>query len=148
MSPVKVLVVDDGEPFRQLIRRTLQPGVKFQVIGEASDGLDDVQKAKELHPDLILLDIGLPKLSGIEAARQMRELAPHSRILFLSQESSSDVVQEGLRLGARGYVLKTHVRTELPAGIEAVLAGRQFVGSGLDGGEYAERTASWSTCTN
>jgi len=69
------------------------------VVGEASDGLEAVQKSEELQPDLIVLDIGLPSLNGIEAARRIRNLAPKSKILFLSQESSADVVQEALNSG-------------------------------------------------
>jgi DNA-binding NarL/FixJ family response regulator len=76
----------------------------LQVIGEAADGLEAVQKALELKPDLVLMDIGLPSLNDIDAARQIRKLVPESRIIFLSQESSAEMVQEALSLGAQGYV--------------------------------------------
>jgi DNA-binding NarL/FixJ family response regulator len=76
----------------------------LQVIGEVSDGLEAVQKAEELQPDLIVLDIGLPTLDGIEAARRIRKFSPESKIVFLSQESSADVVQEAFSLGTLGYV--------------------------------------------
>ena len=99
----------------------------MQVVCEVSDGLEAVQKAEELKPDLILLDIGLPTLNGIEAARQIRKLAPESKILFLSQESSADVVQEALNLGALGYVVKADARRDLSDAVEAVLLGEQFV---------------------
>jgi DNA-binding NarL/FixJ family response regulator len=99
----------------------------LQVIGEVSDGLEAVQKAVELQPELILLDIGLPGLNGIEAARQMRSLVPESKIIFLTQESSADVVQEALSLGARAYVVKTRAADELLAAVEAVLSGKMFV---------------------
>lgn len=92
-----------------------------------SDGLEAVQKAEELQPDLILLDIGLPTLSGIEAARQMRTLAKLAKILFVSQESSNDIVREALSLG-RGYVVKARAGKELLAAVDAVLLGKQFVG--------------------
>jgi DNA-binding NarL/FixJ family response regulator len=78
---------------------------EFQVVGLAADGLDAIQKAEELQPDLILLDIGLPKLNGLQAAMRMRNASPLARILFLSQEFSSDIVEAAFRLGARGYVL-------------------------------------------
>lgn len=93
--------------------------------------MEAIQKAEELRPDLILLDLGLPKLNGIKAARQIRELTPESKIIFLSQESSADVVQEALSFGAQGYVVKTRVGSDLLAAVEAVLEGRQFVSSGL-----------------
>jgi len=104
---------------------------ELQVICEVSDGLVAVHKAEELQPDLILLDIGLPTLNGIEAARRIRKVAPKSRILFLTQESSADVVQEALSLGAAGYVLKVRAGSELLAAVEAALQGKQFVSSGL-----------------
>jgi DNA-binding NarL/FixJ family response regulator len=92
-------------------------------VGEASDGLEALQKAVELRPDLILLDIGLPGLNGIEVARQMRSLVSESKIIFLTQESSSDVVQEALRLGGRGYVTQAKAH-DLLAAVEAVFSGR------------------------
>ena len=108
----------------------------MQVIGVASDGLEAVQKAEELQPDLILLDIGLPSLNGIEVARQIRKLSPKSKILFVSQESSADVVQEALRLGAHGYVVKIDARRELLEGVNAVLRGEQFVSARFAGHDF------------
>ena len=130
-SSARVLVVDDFEPFRQFIRSMLQKRLELQVICEVSDGPEAVRKAEELQPDLILLDIGLPTLNGIEAARRIRKLSPESKILFVSQESSADVVQEALNLGAAGYVLKAQDGSELLAAVDAVLEGNQFVSSGL-----------------
>ena len=131
MSSVRVLVVDDYEPFRRFVCSTLGRRPELQVIGEASDGLEAVQKAEELQPDLIVLDIGLPTLNGIEAARRICKLSPESKILFVSQESSADVVQEALSLGALGYVVKAHAGSELLAAVEAIRQGRQFISSGL-----------------
>jgi DNA-binding NarL/FixJ family response regulator len=101
----------------------------LQVVCEVSDGLETVQKAEELQPDLIFLDIGLPTLNGIAAARQIRTLAPESKIIFVSQESSPDVIQEALNLGARGYVVKTRAGIDLLAAVEAVLRGKDFISS-------------------
>ena len=120
-------MVDDFEPFRQFVCLTLVKGPDLQVVGEASDGLEAVQKAAELKPDLILLDIGLPTLNGIEAARQIRKLALESKIIFLSQESSADVVQAGLSVGAWGYVVKARAGSELLAAMDAVMSGKKFV---------------------
>jgi CheY-like chemotaxis protein len=103
----------------------------LQIVGEVSDGLEAVQKAQELQPDLIVLDIGLPTLNGIEAARRIRKLSPESKILFMSQESSADVVQEALALGALGYVVKVHAGSDLLPAVGAVLGGRQFVSASL-----------------
>jgi len=131
-APVRVLVVEDFEPFRRFILATLASMPDLQVIGEVSDGLEAVQKSAELQPDLVLLDIGLPSLNGIEAARQIRKLDPEPKIIFLSQESSSDVVQEALSLGAQGYVVKAMAASKLLTAVEAVLQGETFV-SGTDG---------------
>jgi DNA-binding NarL/FixJ family response regulator len=130
-SSVRVLVVDDYEPFRRFVCSTLNQRPDLQVIGEGSDGLEAVKKAEEMQPDLIVLDLGLPALNGLEAARRIRKFCPECKILFVSQESSSDVVQEALNLGARGYVLKTRAAIDLLAAVEAVLEGRRFVSSGL-----------------
>jgi DNA-binding NarL/FixJ family response regulator len=129
LSSLRVLVVDDFEPFRQLVRSTVAGKLELQIVGEASDGLEAVQKAAELKPDLILLDVALPSLNGIEAARQIRKLVPESKIIFLSQESSAEVVQEALGLGAWGYVVKTRVGSELLHALESVISGKRFVSS-------------------
>jgi DNA-binding NarL/FixJ family response regulator len=131
-----VLVVDDFEPFRRFICSTLKKRQGLQVVGEAADGVEAVQKAEELQPNLILLDIGLPKLNGIEAARRIRQLSPNSKLLFVSQESSSDVVHEALRSGA-GYVLKIRVADDLLPAVEAVRRGGHFVSSGLLDADFA-----------
>jgi DNA-binding NarL/FixJ family response regulator len=131
MSSLRILVVEDFAPFSQFIRSTLAERRDVQVIGEASDGLEAVHRAEELKPDLILLDIGLPTLNGIEAARQIRQLCPESKIIFVSQESDADIVQEALSFGALGYVVKTMAGGELLTAIKAVCGGRLFVGGGL-----------------
>jgi DNA-binding NarL/FixJ family response regulator len=131
MSSLRILVVEDFAPFSQFIRSTLAERRDVQVICEASDGLEAVHKAEELKPDLILLDIGLPTLNGIEAARQIRQLCPESKIIFVSQESDADIVQEALSFGALGYVVKTMAGGELLTAIKAVCGGRLFVGGGL-----------------
>ena len=101
------------------------------------------EQAESLQPDLILLDLGLPKLNGLEAARQIRGLAPGAKLVFVSQESSSDIVRETLRLGGQGYVHKARAKTDLLPAIDAVLAGKRFVSSSLD---FSEGTDSQAPC--
>jgi DNA-binding NarL/FixJ family response regulator len=126
-SAIRILVVEDFALFRQFVVELLGIRPELQVVGEASDGLEALQRAGELRPDLILLDIGLPSLNGIEVARQMRSLVPESKIIFLTQESLPDVVEEALSLGARGYVTKIKAHVDLFAAVEAVLLGMTFV---------------------
>jgi DNA-binding NarL/FixJ family response regulator len=131
----RILLVEDFEPLLRYEISLLQENPEWQIIGEATDGLEAVQKAEALRPDVILLDIGLPKLNGIEAARQIRVIIPGSQIIFVSQESSAEVVTEALSFGARGYVLKVRAGSDLLVAIEAVLEGGQFVSHGLITGE-------------
>lgn len=126
MLPVTVLLVDDFEPFRRLTRSILEELSGVPIVGEASDGLEAIQKADELRPDLILLDVGLPKLSGIHAARKILRILPSIKIVFLSQETSDDVVEEAFRLGAFGYVAKVHATTDLPKLIEQVRQSKRL----------------------
>jgi DNA-binding NarL/FixJ family response regulator len=135
---IRVLIVDDFENWRRQVHSLLQARPAWQVIAEASDGSEAVQKAEDLKPDLILLDIGLPKLNGIEAARRIRQRSPSSKIIFLSQNSDLDVVRAAVATGALGYVLKTDAGRELLPAVDAVLRGKQFVSSSLKGYEFTE----------
>lgn len=100
------------------------------MICGVSNGLEAVQKAQELKPDLILMDIGLPGLNGMEAARRIRTLAPNSKIIFLTQESSPELVREAVILGASGYVFKSKAETDLLIAVDSVLQGKQFFDDG------------------
>jgi DNA-binding NarL/FixJ family response regulator len=131
MSSRSVLVVEDFEPFRRFICLTLRNRTELQVICEASDGLEAVKKAEELQPDLILFDIGLPTLNGIEAAHRISRLVPTAKILFVSQNNDADVVMAALSNGAKGYVRKQYAHTDLLPAVEAVLRGDRFVSRGL-----------------
>lgn len=129
---VRVLVVDDYQPWLRYIRSMLHEAREFHVIGEASDGAEAVEKAAQLEPDLILLDIGLPTLNGIEAARRIREHRPDTTILFVSEQRSQDVVGEAMSTGS-GYVLKSCATRELFPAIKTVIEGRRFVSTSLYG---------------
>ena len=138
MLPIRILAADDFEGWRRQVRSLLQARPQWQVIAEAVDGSEAIQKAEALKPDLIVLDIGLPKLNGIEAARQIRQFSPNSRIVFLSQNNDLDIVRAALSTGALGYVQKTDARRELLPAVDAALMGKQFVSSSLKGYEFAE----------
>ena len=138
--PLRILVVEDHAPFRHLICAELQRRAEFQTI-EAPDGLEAVQMAEKLQPDLILLDINLPKMHGFEVAEQIPWLAPHARLLFMSQESSSDIVRKALSVGAHGYIHKLSAGTDLLPAIDAVLHDQRFVSSSLAFAEPADAPA-------
>jgi CheY-like chemotaxis protein len=127
LQHVRTLVVDDFASFRRRVCWMLEEKREVRVICEAADGSEAVQKAVELQPDLILLDSDLPKLSGIEAARQIRKAAPKARIIFLSQDTNPEIVQDAFSLGARGYVIKSDAARELLTAVNAVSSGRQYV---------------------
>jgi DNA-binding NarL/FixJ family response regulator len=128
---MRILLVDDFEPWRRFVWSTIQTEPELKLICEVSDGQAAIHKAKELKPDLILLDIGLPKLNGIAAAREIRRSAPESKILFFSQESSADIIREALAVGD-GFLAKTDAYVELLPAIKAVM---------LDGRPAASRLA-------
>jgi DNA-binding NarL/FixJ family response regulator len=123
LTTIRILVVDDFEPFRAFVFSAFSKAPELRIICEASDGLEAVQKAQELKPDLVLMDIGLPTLNGIEAARRIRTLSPQSKIIFVTQESSADVIEEAMNSGAMGYVVKAHAASDLLAAVEAVCGG-------------------------
>jgi DNA-binding NarL/FixJ family response regulator len=127
----RVLLVDDYEPWRRYVDARVTSSPQWQIAGEAADGLDAVHKAEALRPDLILLDIGLPSLNGIAAARRILAHDPGSRILFLSENSSWDIVEAALSTGGRGYVLKSDAGSELLPAMESIVEGRQFLSSSL-----------------
>lgn len=147
-APVRILVVDDYEPWRRFERLTLLVHTELQIIGECSDGDEAIQKAEELKPDLILLDIGLPSLNGIEAARRIRQVSPSSKILFVTENRSPDIAAEALSTGAAGYVVKSNGASELLPAIKAVIEGKQFLSASMAGHflvatGLASQTISW-----
>jgi DNA-binding NarL/FixJ family response regulator len=132
-ASIRVLVVDDFAQWQHYICTTLQKEPGLEIVGQASDGLEAVQKAEQLKPDLILMDIGLPTLNGIEAAHRIREVSPNSKVLFVSENRSREIAEEALANGAGGYVVKTDAGSELLTAIKAVLEGRRFISASLAG---------------
>jgi DNA-binding NarL/FixJ family response regulator len=125
------LIVDDSRAWRRAVRSLLQNYLDLVTIGECSDGLEAVQKSEELQPDLVLLDIGLPNLNGVEAARQIRKVAPASRILFLTSYQGPEILHEAMSVGALGLVVKLKASRELLLAIRTVLRDQQFIGTGF-----------------
>ena len=128
---IRVLIADDFEPWRRSVCSILRGNGELQVMGEAADGWEAVQKAQTLKPDLIVLDLGLPKLNGLEAANRIRQVAHGAKIIFLTQNSDNDVVRAALSAGAQGYVLKVDAGRELLPAIEVILRGGRFISSGV-----------------
>jgi DNA-binding NarL/FixJ family response regulator len=122
-------VVDDYEAWRRHVRSLLHTDGRWRIVGEASDGPEAVEKARALEPDLILLDVGLPTLTGIEAARRIVALQPGARIVFLSEHRSWDVVEAALGTRARGYIVKSDVGSDLPTALQAIADGKRFISS-------------------
>ena len=142
--PIRLLVVDDYEPWRRFYSTALRKQPELQIIGEASDGLEAIEKVKELKPELVLLDIGLPSLNGIEAARRIREVSPASKILFVSENCSVDIVEEALSTSAGGYVVKSDAGSQLLPAVNAVLERKRFVSASLAGLGLAQATEDQS----
>lgn len=127
MLTYRILVVDDLESWRRLISSKVEEHPDLQVVGEAKDGLEAIQKATELKPDLVLLDVDLPKVNGLEVARLIAGAVRNTKILFLSQIIDTDVISAALSDGAWGYILKIDAEAELFAAISAIIKGERFV---------------------
>lgn len=140
-APIRFLIAEDYEPFRHFMCSTIQSRTDWQVISEATDGPEAVQKAKQFQPDLVLLDIGLPTLNGIETARRIRAVSPTCRILFVSQESSADIVKAAIETGARGYLNKSDAGTELITAVQAILLGQKYLSRSVAGANLAEASS-------
>jgi DNA-binding NarL/FixJ family response regulator len=126
-----VLVADNYEPYRRFVRSTLRKRPELQIIGEVSDGFEAVLMVQEMHPDLILLDISLPTIDGIEVARRICQISPQSRIIFVTENRSADMAKNALSIGACGYLVKSDSASELLPAVQAVLEGKHYVSRSL-----------------
>ena len=126
---IRVLLVDDFSPFRDFLRTELEQMPDFEIVGEASDGIEAVQKIRKLKPDLILLDVGLPNLNGIEVAQEVPNISAHSIILFVSQARDSEIIEYAFLYGASGYVVKSDAAEDLVPAMESVCRGAQYISS-------------------
>lgn len=125
-KPIRLLLVDDYKPWREWLRSKLGDSDRFKIVEEADDGYEALAKAHSLNPDLVLLDVGMPGLSGIETASLLRNAVPEAKIIFVSQNEDSDVIRAVLHDGASGYVLKTKAESDLLPSIQAVFDGESF----------------------
>src|SRR5579862_4298217 len=123
---IRILVVDDHPIVRQGLKTLLEGHSGWQVVGEASDGAEAVEKARDLNPDVMVLDVTMPRMNGLEACRLLRSQAPGLEILFVTQHDSPQMMREALEAGARGYVVKSNAARDLLAAVEAVSQHRVF----------------------
>jgi two-component system, NarL family, nitrate/nitrite response regulator NarL len=123
---LRVLIADDDRKTRQTLREMVERLFSAQVIAEASNGLEAVRAAEHTHPDLVLMDISMPVLSGVYAAQQLQTLYRNLRIIMVTSHTMNIYALESFRSGAQGYVVKACLDTELPEAIRAVLAGQHF----------------------
>jgi CheY-like chemotaxis protein len=129
LALIRVLIVEDSQPWQRAIRSILQESPELTVIGECSDGLEAIRISEQLQPDLVVLDIGLPSLNGLEATRRMRKVAPSTKILFLTAHFSAELIREALESGALGYVVKSNAASDLLPAVNAVMCDQRFVSS-------------------
>jgi DNA-binding NarL/FixJ family response regulator len=123
---VRILIVDDYEPWRRYVRSVLAADPDLEILGESADGLDAIKQSEELQPGLVLLDIQLPSINGLEVARQISVVSPETKVLFLSSTQSVEVMREALKFGA-GFVMKTDAERDLLPIVQAICRNQPFV---------------------
>jgi DNA-binding NarL/FixJ family response regulator len=131
MSVVTILVVDEAPHWRKFVSFVLRIDPALEIVSEASDGAYAVEQSKEIQPAIVLLDIALPDISGIEAGRRIRKHSPGSKIIFVSRESEIEVVQQAIDLGAMGFVSKLDAGSQLVTAIHSAIRGKTFLSSSL-----------------
>jgi DNA-binding NarL/FixJ family response regulator len=145
MDRARILIVDDHEIFRRGLRSLLESRDEFDISGEAANGLEAVQMARELQPDIIVMDVSMPQMDGLQAARMIRRERPDSKILILSQHDSPHMLAAALEAGASAYVTKSQVARCLFAALDAVAEGRGFSWNGIAASDGAGHPPSQPT---
>jgi DNA-binding NarL/FixJ family response regulator len=140
VTPIRILIADDHEVVRAGVRRMLEAEPGWQVCAEAKDGRSAVALAVVLRPDVVVLDIGMPGLNGIDVTRRLRRLLPDTEILVLTMHDADSLVADAIEAGARGYVLKTDSGDILRAAVRQVIAHRQYISDGLAVGSFRPAT--------
>jgi DNA-binding NarL/FixJ family response regulator len=127
MKRIRILLADDHGVVRQGFKMILSAQADMEIVGEAANGREAVELAERLKPDIVVMDVAMPELNGIEATRRLAESAPHARVLALSMHKDSVYVRETLRAGARGYLLKDSGANDLVAAVRAVASGEGYL---------------------
>jgi DNA-binding NarL/FixJ family response regulator len=128
----RILLADDFSAVRRGVRAILESRDDFKVVAEAEDGVDALEQAQKVHPDLAVVDISMPRMNGLELTREIRRTLPDTEILILTQHNSHGVLEKALEAGARGYVVKSAVAADLINAVESVRAHRQFASSCIE----------------
>jgi DNA-binding NarL/FixJ family response regulator len=133
MSPYRVVLADDHAMFRQGIKRILKDAEALEVVGEARDGLELLEVSRETNPDMVILDISMPNLRGLEATREIKMICPDVKVLILTMHSDKEYVYGAISAGAEGYLLKEDADTELFEAVETIRQGGRYISPILSG---------------
>jgi len=144
---INVLLADDHGVLRDGVQRLLEANADIKVIGAADDGRDAVERTAALQPDIVVMDISMPDMNGLEAMRRILDRAPATGVVILSMHSSTEMVREAFAAGARGYVLKESAGSEVVRAVRTVVAGRRFVGEGVAPKALAEISSGIASLT-
>lgn len=152
----KIVIAEDQKILREGLKSLLDSNDKFEVVGEAEDGLEAIRSAEELSPDLIILDLGMPKMSGMSAIKEIKSENPETKILVLTVHESEEYILEVFQLGADGYCIKDASRSELFVAMESVLSGKRYISPGisekvlkgfLEDKKTLKTTSTWDSLT-